>query len=187
MPATSPFFGLALWIGAATAEEAAAERTQWWGPTPPNDPARTARFFTRDVIGEVIRSWSPFDFNTRPTALPFSESPAYADILVDPEKNFLECEGGPFALCFYSGPEGPLPCQADPLNPVSDCTCIEVPYGVYYVDIYAILDEATYRDTISVCGPDGGGCTSRNAAPVCSVINAGKLFPGADMVSVFSM
>jgi hypothetical protein len=178
--------GLALWIGTAAAGEPLAERRGWWGPTQPNDPERTARFFTRDVVGEVIRNWPPFNFNTLPTALPHSDSPAYADILVDPEKNFLECEGGPFALCFYSGPEGPLPCRADPLNPISDCTCIEVPYGVYYVDIYAILDEATYRDTVSVCGPDGGGCASRNAAPVCSVINAGKLFPGADMISVFS-
>jgi hypothetical protein len=153
-----------------------------------NNPARTSRVFTRDVGTEAIRRWPPFEFNTMMTALPYSESPAYADILVDSNENFLPCEGGPFALCFYSGPEGTLPCNTSAwLNDaISECKCIEIPYGVYYVDINAILDVGTYQQTVDYCGSSGVNCPNKNQAPVCGIINANKLFPGADMISAFS-
>ena len=174
-----------LWLGVAGAEPASAG--PFSGDTDPmNDPERTAEAFTSAVTDEAIRAGPPFTFTTLPTALPYSTSPAYADILVESARNMLPCEGGPFALCFYSGPDGPLPCRTSPGDPLSECTCIEVAYGTYFVDIYAILDEDTYRQTVSVCGPDGSGCSARNSAPVCSVINANKLFPGADMISTFS-
>ena len=117
-----------------------------------NNPARTSRVFTRNVVMEAIRSGLPFEFNTMMTALPYSESPAYADILVDPKENFLPCEGGPFALCYYSGPDGALPCNTRYNDPLSECKCIEIPYGVYYVDINAILDVDTYQQTVDYCG-----------------------------------
>jgi hypothetical protein len=89
-------------------------------------------------------------------------------------------------LCYYSGPEGPLPCNTKNRDAVSECACIEIPYGVYYVDINAILDVDTYLDTIEYCGQSGEKCQTKNSAPVCTIINANKLFPGADMTSVFS-
>jgi len=153
-----------------------------------NNPERTSRVFTRDVVNEVIRGGLPFQFNTMMTAAPDSESPAYADILVDPKKNFLACEGGPFALCYYSGPDGALPCKTNTLlnDPMSECTCIEIPYGVYYVDIHAILDVETYQQTVAYCGQTGENCPSKNQAPVCGITNSNNLFPGADMISAFS-
>lgn len=140
-----------------------------------NNPERTARVFTRDVLIKAIRSGLPFEFNTLMTAEPFSDSPAYADILIDPKTNFLPCQGGPFALCFYSGPEGPLPCDTRKHDPVSECECIEIAYGNYYVDINAILDVDTYLKTVEYCGRSGENCGSRNSAPVCTIINANKL------------
>jgi len=146
-----------------------------------NNPKRTARVFTRNVVKQAIRGGLPFEFNIMMTALPDSESPAYADILVEPSDNFLKCEGGPFALYYYSGPEGPLPCNTRNNDPLSECKCIEIPYGVYFVDINAILDVDTYQQTVDYCGQSGSNCTSKNQAPVCGVINANTLFPGADL------
>lgn len=144
---------------------------------------RTARVFTKEVLQ---RSGLPFIFNDLPTALPFSKSPAYADIIVDPAANFLPCQGGPFALCYYSGPDGPLPCDVTKADPIAECECIEIAYGNYYVDINAILDVDTYLHTIQACGKSGENCQTKNSAPVCAIINANKLFPGADLTSVFS-
>jgi hypothetical protein len=153
-----------------------------------NNPERTSRVFTREVITETLRSGLPFEFNTMMTALPDSESPAYADILVDPTTNFLPCEGGPFALCYYSGPDGTLPCTTNTLlnDPISECKCIEIPYGVYYVDINSILDVETYQQTVAYCGQTGENCPNKNQAPVCNTINSNHLFPGADLISTFS-
>jgi hypothetical protein len=101
-------------------------------------------------------------------------------------KNFLKCKGGAFALCYYSGPEGLLPCDAKPNDTVAKCQCLEIAYGVYFVDINAILDVDTHEQTVQYCGKSGSDCTAVNAAPVCSIINANKPFPGADVISVFS-
>lgn len=152
-----------------------------------NNPERTAAEMTQAIDAEALRRGGLYEFNTLPTALPVSRSPAYADLIVDGANNFLPCKGGPFALCFYSGPEGPLPCRVDgPLDTNAECTCIEVPYGNYFVDILSILDQATYLKTVEACGLDGSRCSTTNSAPVCDIINADKLFPGADMISVFS-
>jgi hypothetical protein len=160
---------------------------RWLGPPGlTNNPEWTARVFTGDVVLEAILAGPQFELNTMMTALPDSDSPAYADILVEPKDNFLSCEGGPFALCYYSGPDGSLPCDTRTNDPLSKCKCIEIPYGTYYVDIHAILDVDTYRQTIDYCGQSGSKCKRKNQAPVCSIINANKLFPGADLISVFS-
>ncbi len=178
-----------------------------------NNPARTARAFTRDVFlaaaaqgnRRVVLNWFKngpgFTFNTQQTALAAgyeSDAPAYADILGEPGKNFLQCEGGPFALCFYSGPnEAPdginelLPCDTSKYDTVSECTCAVIDAGLYFVDILGILNEDVYEATVAKCGPDGGGCPKAGDAPVCDVVNEkldeqAKMFPGANLLSVFS-
>ena len=124
----------------------------------------------------------PFKLNTLRTTI---FGPSYADVVVKPS-NFLPCRGGPYALCYYSGPD-PLPCEPGPGGMVANCQCVEIPYGAYFVDINAILNLWVYLQTVSVCGHDGANCQNRpNAAPVCQYINDNTLIPGADLVSTFS-
>lgn len=114
--------------------------------------------------------------------------PAFADIVLLP-RNFLPCRGGPFALCYYSGPDSgnpPLPCVLTEDGKFANCECFEFAYGTYFVDINAILNTEVYLETIEKCGVEGGGCQNTNEAPVCESINRGELIPGADSVSTFS-
>lgn len=117
--------------------------------------------------------------------------PAFADILVEPE-NFVWCKGGPFALCYYSGPSDgttDLSCKLTKDGRYANCKCFEIPWGAYMVDINAILNYGVYQATIEACGADGSGCSGPdnvNKAPVCQSVNANTLIPGADMVSTFS-
>jgi hypothetical protein len=114
--------------------------------------------------------------------------PAYANILVE-STNFVPCRGGPYALCYYSGPNGPpedLSCTLTPDGLYANCNCYDIPYGVYYVDINAILNHSVYETTIAQCGVDGSLCQTTNSAPVCQSINQGTLIPNAKMFSTFS-
>ena len=118
--------------------------------------------------------------------------PAFADVILEPV-NFLPCEGGPIALCYYSGPETDatglgleLPCVQTLDGTTANCECFEVSYGKYFVDINAILNLDVYNDTIAECGTDGSGCQGTNSAPVCESINNGTFSPGTDMISTFS-
>jgi hypothetical protein len=63
--------------------------------------------------------------------------PAWADIVVIPS-NFLPCKGGPFALCYYSGPT-PETCELTKDGKFANCKCFEIPYGKYFDDINAIF------------------------------------------------
>lgn len=110
--------------------------------------------------------------------------PAWADILLEPT-NFLPCEGGPIALCYYSGPE-PETCELTGAGGFALCECFEISYGKYFVDINAILNLDVYLETVDLCGTDGSGCQTTNSAPVCASINNGTLIPGTDMISTFS-
>jgi hypothetical protein len=114
--------------------------------------------------------------------------PAYANILLQPS-NFVPCRGGPFALCYYSGPNSgteDLSCHLTPDGKYANCNCFDIPYGVYYVDINAILNYSVYQSTIAQCGVDGSGCATTNSAPVCNSVNNGTLIPNANMFSTFS-
>ena len=120
--------------------------------------------------------------------------PAKADIVLRPA-NFLRCQGGPIALCYYSGPEPQDPSQPDLSCTVTDdgqfanCLCVEMPFGPYYVDINSILDVELYQRTVKTCGEDGVDCRGHtNMAPVCQAINNNSLFAqnGADTISTFS-
>jgi hypothetical protein len=114
--------------------------------------------------------------------------PAYADILLQPS-NFVPCRGGPFALCYYSGPSAgseDLSCKLTPDGNYANCNCFDIPYGVYYVDINAILNESVYQKTIAQCGADGGACSTPNSALVCQSVNQGTLMPDAKLFSTFS-
>lgn len=118
--------------------------------------------------------------------------PAFADVLVE-TSNFVWCKGGPYAVCYYSGPEDgatDLRCQLSADGRFANCKCFEIPWGSYFVDINAILNYPVYQETIQVCGADGSGCTGSanvNKAPVCAAINSNQLIPGADLISVFSL
>jgi len=117
-----------------------------------------------------------------------SFGPAYANILLQPS-NFVPCRGGPFALCYYSGPSSgseDLSCKLTPDGKYANCQCFDIPYGVYFVDINAILNDAVYKSTVAQCGADGSGCPTLNSAPVCQSVNQGTLIPGAKLVSTFS-
>ena len=75
--------------------------------------------------------------------------PAYANIPLA-SSNFLPCRGGPFALCYYSGPERrmqDLSCTLTPDGNYANCNCYDIPYGVYFVDINAILNHSVYEKT----------------------------------------
>jgi len=133
------------------------------------------------IITSVYAQMFNFPFNDTMTT-PFG--PAYADIILEPA-NFLPCEGGPIALCYYSGPE-PETCVLTESGTTANCECFEIPYGKYFVDINAILNLDVYNDTIAQCGTDGSGCQDTNSAPVCESINNGTFSPGTDMISAFS-
>jgi hypothetical protein len=116
--------------------------------------------------------------------------PAYADVVEAPS-NFLPCHGGPFALCYYSGPDGSpasenLACRLSDDGRFANCRCYEMPYGPYFVLNTAILNYAVYLETVEVCGLDGSGCQVPNSAPVCDYINENRFIPGADVISTFS-
>lgn len=117
--------------------------------------------------------------------------PAYADIITSPD-NFLWCKGGPFALCYYSGPDTgstDLSCTLTPDGLYANCKCFEIDYGLYFVDILSILNWDVYEQTVAICGSTGSNCTGAkniNRAPVCEAINENKLIPGAELVSTFS-
>ncbi|MEA2649110.1 MAG: hypothetical protein QOG61_1545, partial [Candidatus Binataceae bacterium] len=68
----------------------------------------------------------------------------------------------------------------------ANCKCFDIPYGVYFVDINAILNHSVYEATIAQCGADGSLCGAINSAPVCNSVNQGNLIPGAQLLSTFS-
>lgn len=182
---------------------AAAQR---WSPEFRNDPQRTAWAFKRGVFIEnlhqgnraVVLDWYRLGpsstFNVRQTAKAArydSKAPAYADVVGDFATNYLKCEGGPFALCCYSGPKGPLPCDTSKYDTTSECTCTVIEHGPYSVDILGILNLEVYEATVAACGADGSLCPDIGDAPVCDVVNEkldfrDEMFP-ADIVSVFSL
>ncbi|HJZ96750.1 MAG TPA: hypothetical protein VKE70_09580 [Candidatus Solibacter sp.] len=125
-----------------------------------------------------------FSFWNNPAHFPTTFGPAYANITTT-STNFLPCRGGPYALCYYSGPT-PETCTIAKDNRFADCECFEIPYGVYFVDINAILNWDVYQQTVSQCQGDGSACQTTNSAPVCAVINQNALIPGAELNSTFS-
>jgi hypothetical protein len=133
------------------------------------------------LISNALERNVPFIFNTLKTT---RFGPAWADIQVEPT-NFLPCRGGPFALCYYSGPE-PESCELSTDGRIANCKCSEIPYGAYFVDINAILNMVVYLETIRVCGHDGRKCQNANDAPVCRHVNRNTLIPGAELISAFS-
>ncbi len=117
-----------------------------------------------------------------------SFGPAYADITLA-SSNFVPCRGGPYALCYYSGPSSgaeDLSCTMTANGNYANCQCFDIPYGVYFVDINAILNHDIYEKTIAQCGADGSLCATLNSAPVCTNVNAGNLIPGTSVYSTFS-
>lgn len=137
-------------------------------------------------VPNTFRFWDDPRFAT--TTNP--PKPAYADVVLSPT-GFLPCQGGPFALCYYSGPDGSpasedLSCQVTPDGRFANCRCYEISFGTYFVLNTAILNYPVYLETLEKCGPDGSGCSATNSAPVCTYINENRLIPGADAISTFS-
>lgn len=144
--------------------------------------------------------------------------PAKADIISGnplTSPNMLYCDGGTYALCFFSGPleatgnsNTPLPCTPREGEEVADCICQAYTSGPYFIDINAILNLGAYSFTVSECGADGSRCANiencgqdgskstcedYKPATVCSWV-AGQnptdpstsLIPGAQVISTFS-
>ena len=140
--------------------------------------------------------------------------PARANIVTG-AANFLYCDEGSYALCFYSGPptaggkdDQRLPCVVDESGHSAKCTCKAYSTGPYFVDIHAIENLRLYYQTIDVCGSTGAGCQNLEScgedgrrpecgrlpqAPVCKHAknqnpkdDRASLIPGADLVSTFS-
>jgi hypothetical protein len=100
--------------------------------------------------------------------------PASADVFLA-TSNFLYCEEGTYALCFFSGPPAPtgkpthvdennaLPCQLAEGGGVADCTCQLYTSGGYFVDVNAILNLGAWYETVAACGPTGSGCKNMDA------------------------
>jgi hypothetical protein len=167
-----------------------------------NNPSNYGKRYSNNILRGVKLS-DVFTFNdTKTTIL----GPAYANIWTF-SSNFLACSppaGRPFsyALCYYSGPDGPtgnqddnpsLPCTLSPDGVVANCTCLEIPTEVaspkipYFVDINAISNLEIYQETVEACGKQGEKCfMSDIVPPVCEAINTNLLVPGADLISVFS-
>jgi hypothetical protein len=127
-------------------------------------------------------------FWSDPTNWTTAFGPAYANILLT-GSNFLPCRGGPFALCYYSGPSSgaeDLSCTLTANGLYANCNCFDIPYGVYFVDINGILNHPVYENTVAQCGIDGSLCQTMNSAPVCQSINQGTLIPGTSVFSAFS-
>jgi hypothetical protein len=60
----------------------------------------------------------------------------------------VPCRGGPFALCYYSGPSSgseDLSCKLTPDGKYANCQCFDIPYGVYFIDINAILNDSVLK------------------------------------------
>jgi hypothetical protein len=137
-------------------------------------------------------SWSPKTTHFVPNSQQFWDfsknwttnfGPAYRDTVLAPS-NFLPCTGQ-YAYCFKSGPE-PLPCELTDDGRFANCKCT-VQTGLNFVLMTAILSYKVYQETVDVCGADGSACaTHPDKAPVCKAIAAGKLIPGADVISTFS-
>ena len=134
-----------------------------------SQPATTA-----GIVHFVPNSYA---FWSDPSNWTTSLGPAYADITLA-SSNFVPCRGGPFALCYYSGPSSgaeDLSCTLTPDGNYANCQCFDIPYGVYFVDINAILNHAVYEETVAQCGADGSLCATLNSAPVCANVNQGEL------------
>ncbi|HWN41547.1 MAG TPA: hypothetical protein VNW71_04965 [Thermoanaerobaculia bacterium] len=138
--------------------------------------------------------------------------PANATATANHSPNMLSCQGGAYALCFFSGPPGgtaggqPLPCVLGPDGRVADCTCQYYSSGQYFVDINGILNQGAYFEAVKQCGADGSGClnivnnppgsTAPSGVPqanVCNYINnqplgnpANSFYPKAQIISTFS-
>jgi hypothetical protein len=144
--------------------------------------------------------------------------PARANVILGSalqSTNMLYCEGGTYALCFFSGPleatgtnpeNKPLPCHL--VGDVAKCTCKAFTSGAYFVDINSILNLGAYFETVQICGKDGSacanivncgtdgsvpGCQDQKPAPVCGYIKNQNpddakvsLMPNADLISAFS-
>lgn len=159
-------------------------------PPPPSTatPAPSATPTPSPTPGIIHFVPNSHAFWSNPANWTTSFGPAYANILLT-GSNFLPCRGGPFALCYYSGPSsGPedLSCTLTPNGLYANCKCFDIPFGVYFVDINAILNHSVYENTVAQCGIDGSLCQTTNSAPVCQTINQGTLIPQANLFSTFS-
>lgn len=151
--------------------------------------AQTSATATFSFIRYTYNQKKPFKLNTIMTT---KFGPAWADVVTMPA-NMLKCSSSvPIALCYYSGPNGPAPCNQDGLG-IANCTCYQIPTTSegntmpYMVDINGILSEDVYKATVAKCGKEGEKCKNTDDAPVCDAIKNNTLIPGADMISTFSL
>ena len=137
---------------------------------------------------------------------PFVERPGAAEDAYSQLSNFLRCDSGPYALCYYSGAD-PLPCDLNEADGTGDCQCQIFEASIkdpMYVEIGGILNKCIYDETVAQCGEDGSKCKNmcfgrtdlaecdgatekHREAVVCDYIRNGQFDPGAEYISTFSL
>jgi len=115
--------------------------------------------------------------------------PAYADVVLSPT-GFLPARADPFALCYYSGPDGSpasedLSCEVTPDGRFANCRCYEIPYGSYFVLNTAILNYPIYLETLEACARTAAAA-ARPTRHRSALHQRERLHPGADVISTFS-
>ncbi|MEM1182682.1 MAG: hypothetical protein AAGM22_30330 [Acidobacteriota bacterium] len=179
---------LSLLIGCAASEEPASDDP---APAAQAEPQSAAEATPDEPPGACVY-------------LPYVERVLAAKDAFTSTANFLRCEAGSYALCYYSGPS-PLPCVPGE-GATGDCQCqvFEAsPEEPMYVEIGGILSECIYNETVAACGEDGSGCSNMCAdkphgpgcqgttpqstvAPACRYVASNTFNPSADYISTFS-
>jgi|CXWL01.1.fsa_nt_gi hypothetical protein len=141
--------------------------------------------------------------------------PSRANVITVPEggnaltsTNMLYCNGGHYALCFFSGPPNAtgndpntnpkLPCLLDGSGDFARCTCQAFTNGAFFVDIHSIGNLRVYYQTVDACGVEGekcqnmvncghdgskAGCLDNTPPPVCSFVqNQDPRYPQVSLI-----
>ncbi|MEM7356755.1 MAG: hypothetical protein AAF657_38420, partial [Acidobacteriota bacterium] len=114
-----------------------------------------------------------------PAETPPQDDPPPRSDTITAVSQFLVCQGNPYALCYYSGPEivppdtaNPvprLPCKLGDADQIATCTCYAINDGsTNYVALPSILDPAVRQATEEACGADGNKCLNMANEAICA-------------------
>ena len=134
---------------------------------------------------------------------PYEQRPDAARDSFSSPTNFLRCDKGQYALCYYSGAD-PLPCDIS-ADETGDCQCqvfTASSDAPMYIEIGGILNDCVYLETVEQCGENGAGCQNictdkpdtpgcsatgtLPIAPACTYVATGTFNPDAEYISTFS-
>lgn len=138
---------------------------------------------------------------------PYVVNPDAAQDVVESPTNFLRCNSGDYALCYYSGAD-PLTCTVAESGESADCQCqvfTATEDQPMYVLMTSILNLCAFTEAVEQCGEDGSDCYNicnddphspqchgitlpddQQQATVCDYIADGTFNAEADFISTFS-